>query len=379
MTRILFSDGEAIEHADFNLQREIFLRQLFDDLAMNMAGPDQVPWASNTGFARQTEELRPLRHAGAFVGAFAGTSVSIKGGLWIHVDFGGVLSQDAPLAEVANKSAVEVLAGFVAAAAGTYRRDIIQARITDTDDATVARDVEDAITREVTTQNPVKRSRLAVEYQRKAGVQQASQALADDPANEAVADVGWFKIGSVLVDQVGLMDESTAWDWRKPWGYSKALTHNSELYWDSLTYPTFVRAGGGDFVTGDTGALLANCPLARLHAGCDAYGEWAPYRLEQVLLVSNFVSAPAAGDVLIRTMGMIASTAAQWGSDLGTLVGTGHREDTLVDPSQSIPPLWSNGGTNPNPTGRDWAQIHISTAADTDRIYGVQWRAWGGY
>ena len=142
-------DGEPVTHVDHNLQRELILRKIFAEISMNLAGPSQVPWDLTT-FGRRTEELRPLRHAGAIF-SNSGTSVDINGGLWIQADYAGPLTADAATALVGHKDAIEEITGFAAAAAGTFRRDIIQARLTAVDDAAVARDYEDAVTREVTT------------------------------------------------------------------------------------------------------------------------------------------------------------------------------------------------------------------------------------
>lgn len=368
-------DGEPVDHNDHNLQRELIFRKIFDELAMNLAGPTQVPWDIVTTSNRD-EELRPLRHAGAFRENTT-TSIDINGGLWIHTDFAGPLTADAAISLVGHKDAIEEITGFAAASAGNFRRDIIQARLTPVNDAAVARDFEDAVTRNVTTtSSQVRRIRAVVEYQRKAGVEQATQPLADTPANEQTPDVGWFKIGSVLCNDTGLMVETNYWDWRKPWGSSRGLVSARDFYSDA---GNLTLVNSGEYAQGQPANLvLADCPLSKVMVGAAGHS-WSPVRMHRVVLLADFVSAPLSTDVRITQWNLLDGFVAHWG-DVGAVVGTIKGSWTLMNDAIGPKPLWASGGTNPYAfPPEDLARLTINTAGTTDHLYGVNWEGWGGF
>jgi hypothetical protein len=245
------------------------------------------------------------------------------------------------------------------------------------DDAAVARDFEDAVTRAVTTtSSQVRRVRAVVELQRKAGAEYASQALADTPANEQTPDAGWFKIGSVLCNDTGMMAESNYWDWRKPWGFSRGLTGADGFFSDA---GHLTLQNGGLYAEGSAiDQILAWCPLSKTQMG-SAGLSWSPVRLDTVSLIADFVSAPAAIDVRLTQWNLQSGVVAHWG-DLGAAVSTSLGEHFLVvDASGNHPPLWANGGTNPfSSSHRELLRMTIATVGTTDHLYGTKWTAYGG-
>lgn len=376
--KVLYNDGQAFEPDDFNLQQALVLRYLFDSIAMNVGGADQVRWGGTTG--RQTEELRPLRHAGVFHGS-SGTEIEINGGLWMHVDFGGTPDADGPIATVANRDDDTItLTGFAAAAAGMYRRDIIQARIVE-NTTNESRDFEDAATRALSTQSFDVRTDFAVEYERKAGsVEYATQADADDTANEEAADSGWFKIGSVLVDENGITDDVDMWDWRKPWGYSEGLTL-AEDFWDIYTNVSQISLTGGEpwyreYVSG-ANVIRASCPLRKVESGCSSQANAAAFRFESIEVNADYVAGPGAANANLWSIPILPGTNESWSSTgVGDRIGTSAEAHLLVG-AAGDKPAWSNGRSTAYGSDRS---CHVQLPIDTgDHLYGVRWRAWGGF
>lgn len=384
--RILYNDGEGLEHGDLNLQREISLRLLFDSILANFAAPDQVNWGTKT--VRDSEELRPFRHAGALTEFADGdTEVEVFGGLWIQMDYSAALSLDGPTALVGHKDTKETVTGFVAASATTFRRDIVQARIVSADDASVSRDFKDAITGALSTVNQVKRSRLNVEYARKAGAEVASQALADDPTNEVAPDAGWFIIQSVLCDDGGLhvtTDVSTHWDWRKPWGYSSALTRASDWWFLDIVDIFKLSTIAGHNLTNDiSGIVFGGCPFDDVQLGNAMFEDYASVRIEKLLLNLDMAVAPLTADVAIYSSELDPTVdfGTKW-ADLGLLFGTSAGEIQIAGLSTQ-PPLWSNGRPNPNRIISSDSGQHLLMAIETravaDKIKYARWLGWGGF
>jgi hypothetical protein len=384
-SKINFQNGEGIRPGDFNDQRDLMLRYLFDHIAMNQAAPDQALWAGTQG-GRQVESLRPLRGAGAFTYVLNGTTVDVNGGLWIQADFGQALDADGPIAKVAHKDA-ETLTGFVAASAGQFRRDIIQARITEVNEAGVSRDFKDAVTGALTT-NPatVKRSNYVVEYARKAGVE-GNDAFQLDPANEVAPDAGWFTIGSVKCYDGGLAGFNSfgdPWDWRKPWGYSRAISGAGDFYWGSAE--TFGVSNHS--VLGDaSGVVYADCPLSASLMGMADYDTIQSHvRLERIKLYSFYNGAPPLNDIHVYAIdGSNFHTNSQ---QLGTNGSAGGSSDTIFVDGGPLPPeklpLWSNGFTHPGinsgiDSGMQGCGIFARTANVADWFSSVLWEAWGGF
>ena len=384
-SKILFQNGEGIRPGDFNDQRDLLLRYLFDSVAMNLAAPDQVNWAG-TQAGRQVESLRPLRSAGAFTYVLNGTTVDVNGGLWIHADFGAALDADGPIAKVGHADAV-TLGGFVAAGAGLFRRDIIQARITEVNEAGVARDFRDGVTGALTT-NPatVKRSNFVVEYARKAGVE-GNDAFQLDPANEVAPDAGWFTIGSVKCYDGGLSAFNTfgdPWDWRKPWGYSRAIGGPADFYWGSAE--TFGISNHS--VTGDaSGIIYCDCPLNKaLIAMADHDTIQSHLRIERIKMYSLFNSAPILND--IHVVALDGSNFHTGDRSVGTNGAAGGSSDELwVDGGPLAVekvPLWTNGYTHPGiNSGIDsdiqGVGIYATAKNALDWFSSTLWEAWGGF
>lgn len=374
MTKILFNDGEGVEFADFNLQRDLHLKLIIDQLLANMAGPNVVPWDQlNAG----ESQLRPFRHAGAFYQISGNTStIRINGGLWLQLDYSGVFSADGPIGLLAHGDMTE-LGGFVPAASGMYRRDIIQARVVEVNESPVSRDYKDAVTGALTTTSVVKRSNHTVQIQRKAGTTEyATTNDADDPANEVAADSGWFKIGSVRVSDTGLSSyiNSAHWDWRKPWGFSFAQARGNDFYRDN----GILMGGGGEHVIGDATYLLGtDCPFEKAFG--NAANLWCPVRISKVEMLSDYNAAPISTTTRLSRYGTSGFDAHLY--DVGA-VGTSFGWDTLFadDEGATKPPLWANGRTTAyNASHRDYLRAFINTPSGaSDLIYAFTWAGWGG-
>lgn len=379
--RILYSDGEGLEHGDLNLQREILLRHLFDSILANFAAPDQVSWATKQ--VRQTETLRPFRNAGFAVPINGGTTVEVYGGLWLQMDYSTALSSDGPTALVAHRDTKETIVGFVATAATTFRRDIIQARLVSADDASTNRDFKDAITGALSTTPLVKRSRIAVEYARKAGVEVASQALADDPTTEVAPDAGWVTIHSILCDENGIqlaIAQNEHWDWRKPWGYSAAVSKANDWFFTSGQAYGLSGTQAKEWDGDGAGSLFCHCPFDLLQLGTAMYRDSASIRIEEAWLTTDFVTAPLDADIRFIANTLNPSGGGNVWDDVGLKADAGvlaNQIAGLVDQ----PPLWSNGRSNP---GRStisnelFLTLEVVTRDVSDTVNSVRWAGWGG-
>jgi len=376
--KILFSDGEAIEHGDHNAQREFTLRTISDLLAANMAAPDSVIWSSDS--ARGISELRPLRQAGSFFHSFGGASstVEVYGGLWLLFDSSANLGADQQIGILAHKDTSEIITGFIPASAGNWRRDIIQARVTYADDPNEIRDFKDAITGALSTISLVKTSRAVVEYARKAGLEHASSALASDAATEQSADAGWFKIGSVLVDDNALASFiANAWDWRKPWGYSTGQTHVEDFGYGNTHTINFER----EQITGDIEQIVAGCPFAKNQVGCGQRNQAGNVRLERIRLLGQYtVGPPTVSDVRLVAYNLQNQNDGD-SRTVTSRVTAGPTNHLLLDPSTypSDPPLWSSGRAVPYASGSETLRLRLETKASTDEIAGIEWFGWGGF
>lgn len=376
--RILFNAGEGLDEADLNLQRELHLKHLNDFLMTRFARPGNSPIAQSSNL-----QLRPLRDAGLLIYTSGFNQVSVLGGTWISYDY-TASDADAPVATI-GYSAGELITGFVDAAVGQYRRDIVQARLVSQDEAPVSRDFKDAITGALSTTNLVKRSNIVVEFQRKPGTEYALQSDADDPANEVAADTGWTKIGSVLVDQNGLIGSLTGvshWDWRYPWGFSSSLIGGEDFYWDYL-FSTFRLTGDG-VVENDIGAVLGTCPFLKNNIGQGSqYQQATNIRISRIEMSCDFAGAPAAADISIQSR-LPTLGVTELYKDVGTTVGTADDTYGLWADGSGERPLWANGRTNPVGSGtpnqdKYILQVKMTTGNTNDKLRSLYFGGWGGF
>lgn len=381
--KVLWNDGEGLLHTDLELARDLNLRHLWDSICANLAAPDQVLWGTAT--ARQTEEMRPLRNAGIVRRASA-SSVEIFGGLWLRMNYATALSADGPTAILGHADAKDSITGIAAAAAGQYRRDLIQVRMTSVDDATASRDFKDAVTGALSSQSLVKRNRSVIEYGIKTGTEHGDITdLHNDVALEPSPDAGWFKLCSIGVDDAGVtIAAHSFWDHRKPWGYLTSFVDASD-WWDTSGYS---RTSTEDRLwTGAVSAVYAWLNFDRFAGGPAAYQDFAPYRIETLQLHDwDLTGAPAAADFIIGS-GEISPTAALLGWDipgtgLGASIPAGASVYTAVYDSATMKPLWSNGRSHPE-------RVTVSdprfgklkwTPSDTADEWGpIKALAWGGF
>ncbi len=384
--KIPFNDGEALEHADLNLQRDLYLRLIYDLLGMNLAGPDSVNWAQAwlnepTG----TDQLRPLRNAGGVV-LFSGnpTAVDIRGGLFLQADFSAALGPDGPSALIGHADTITNLTGFVASASATYRRDIIQARVVSADEATVSRDFKDAVTGALSSQSFVKRNNVTVEFARKAGaVEYALQSDADNPANEQTADAGWYKIGSLLCSDLGLVDYiDNYWDWRKPWGFASAFSQAGDFWWDYLkTFRQVVAVTTAiNYIDNDADVLYMDCPFGKRFPSSVQKGTVHPYRLHRVAFGNDFQTNMAAGDLELWQRDPqvgLQTLHSQVGGNVTS--GASGAQSIIYLSTTSVKPLWSSGRTHPFFSQNDLLTLKFTTASPLDQLWNVHFDAWGGF
>lgn len=406
---ILFNDGEGVEHDDFNTLQDYQKRTLFDQLLWAMAAETEAPGVLSTSQIQEAWTpasglygglMRPLRGAGAF--RLNGTDIEIAGGTWIQMPSGGAADADTNVCLVA-RSSFTTLSGPAAAAAGLYRRDIIEARIVSNNAASVNRDFEDAVTGALTTSAQVKRSDLEVEIQFKTGSTETSLANASDPSQMDSPTAGWTVIAGILVDDTGTVTTiEDHWDFRRPWGRWR---HNVNLRavaglgsgdWSDLR-EYISSASAPDLFT----AYLAPTEsLSIIGEGINST-EWRNMRISTVKLACSFLAAPAinnlqfkrrtfpggflgltnvgtnnAGGVGDRVTGA-AAHAAQASYGLYNTTGTLFNMQTDV-------PFWLTGTPNAY-VGSTANEQHAVPVLDIvsgttgDRLWGLIVEGWGGF
>lgn len=192
--RVIFDDGAGIVEADMdslNLLSDQSMAHVLDALFWIVA--DITP-----------DEIRNMAMLPAGWGVTPPRTISLGRSFWAQT-WKGVNGSD-PLVDE-PRLIVAVKDSFSAtldtASGSNWRRDIVQARITEAD-ISITRDFEDAITRAKSSQTLDYRTVATVEMQVKKGTEYATEALAD--ANEPTSDSGWSKIASFLVDDTDTVD-----------------------------------------------------------------------------------------------------------------------------------------------------------------------------
>lgn len=374
-----FSDGEPVIAADLNELQAYGRKALADELILSMCG------SRNNGDiylgVDNDDIFRPLGHAGAMRHTGAATVV-VNGGLWIS-RAQGATDPDGAAAKIASKLSLTTLTVTGYAGLGAQlRRDIIQARVVQADEAPLSRPFKDVSSGALTTSTNVKRTNFTVEYSLKAGTPAATALLALEPA----ADSGWFTIGSVLVRSTGITDASETYDWRVPMGDSTLFVMPHEMY----------AVGSGEWSLGSGGsgsiAQIASVPGGwYLHATCNpqgpAYVETmvadtilysSAKRVMSVMLRKGYASAPSATQLKFMRWcdGAYVNVGPIWDGNVGLRSSSGFGESVLFGrtTSPTDPPLWSNGCHSQLAiTSETRLSLRLQQITAGDAIYGVQY------
>lgn len=390
--RILFNDGEGLEFGDLNNIQAQCRRTLFDQVLWHLANPFEHPnlgavpedgWTPGTEYG---STIRPLRQAGMAYRVDA-TQMFVFGGLFIDTN-NGPLDADDNTALVAASNNV-ALTGVAAAAAGLYRRDLIQARITLGSDPATSRDFKDAVTDALSTSSIVKRQDLSVEIQVKTNLTEGTLAAANDADNLPSPDSGWSVLGAFLVDDTGIVSgDENYWDYRKPWGPWRKVycpLIDSHTDWNP-TFDRYLTAGAVSAyiftafnLPHPTGVLASPSDLSN------------SMRIRRISLYSDFNSAPAAGSIdIYRENELTSRTNCEFVNYAGTAGQVGLRASTtaglqvLYDQESYTKdgPLWLNGrssGYTPVGAEHDNLGMGINAVDSADIVYKIIIDGWGAF
>lgn len=360
--KVKFNAGEGLLADDFTNMQSYVNRTIQDGLATHLA-TSKLGWLNVSGYVHAAEVLRPFGLSGAMLRDSA-THVRVCGGAWLYNANTSLVSASGPKSTLVFDNATRLLA-VAAAGGGQFRRDLIQARVVEADDAAISRHFKDAVTGALSTQTFVKRSAFSIEFAIKQGVQQGTLLAAVEPT----VDSGYIRVGSVAADSAGVMASEYIYDWRMPVGDSSEIVTASDMFtkegagkWDKdvdgFAHHYVATLVGGHNLIADIGR---NCSL---YEQKDSFGSVFPRRLAKrvtKLTVScDYVAAPAAADIeLLRFSQAFAPTYVGEGTltALLDLVGdrvtsTSRSEFELYDTYGTgfylnDPPLWTNGSFNP--------------------------------
>lgn len=383
MDKVIFNDGEEVDHADHNRNIDLMRRYLFDALGMN-ASQENCSWmAVRNNIAR----LRPFGYAGAMK-RISSTVVRVNGGLWMYADFTASPLANEPVAVVGNLSAYQDLTvtGY-AGLGGNARRDIIQARVLNVDEAATSQDFKDASTGALSSQTFVKRSNVTVQYALKQGT--PGGFLATEPS----PDSGYFKIGSVLVRSTGIDNEDEIFDWREPVGDSSIQQIAPAMWTPSAGTDWSIQTNGSRQSGTASGAELFATLQMHMPGAGPLSDRLLARRLRRVSLDCDYgTTLPSASQVKFRRVASgipipsgenVSSGTGIFNGEVGTLVtSNSHAQFVLYDATTSYFPLWSNGKHSPYLNGDatygpPMIGLKFIGANANDLVYGVTWDLFG--
>jgi hypothetical protein len=245
-SKIVFGNGEGLDFEDLRDSQDFQRRALVDEVASRVLGGDDMAVRGDGTSPDARDSVSALRpHGRALCPRID------SGTLDINYDAGlvlfNVITDELDPASLVPENRLAYSNGgtlsFSAPGGGFWRRDLIQARIVDEDEATVPRDFEDGSSRVKTSQSYVKRSNWVVEVEVKQGATQGTEAAADLLVNEPAPDSGWFRIASIRVDEAeSALAQNDLWDWRQPMGYG----HNLVMAGDWTHAPANFAVQGAD-------------------------------------------------------------------------------------------------------------------------------------
>lgn len=392
--RVVWNDGEGLIHTDFNDQQAYGRKTLFDYLLWNFASADENPlwgvnpddfWQPSTGAYGST--IRPLRGAGT-VRILTASSIRVYGGMFLELTDGPFDADDSISLLAAGEQTD--FTGIAATSAGTFRRDLVQARVVLDNAPTESRDFKDAVTGALSTSSIVKRADLNVEFSIKTGTEGTAAATLN-PANLGNPDAGWSVIGAYLVSDTGITSGNNHyWDFRRPWGsfYKRIAAHNTNS-------PNYTRDGVGvSYITAANNDAICVFDLTAaldIQQGAnDLSPGWCGQRIRELAIVCDTANTPVAADFLLRRFPTLHTgpTSLEYINTTGTVGNVGLRvtssnaEHFLVRNYADDAPLWLNGtpsGLWQSTQWRESLQLVIEAPGSASIIKSVHMHGWGGF